>query len=581
MHLAHSELISRDLLPRIHDVHAAIHRVHVEDDFPTESVYTKFVRALIRLDSDKSIVGALQIDTVVVRNFSILKDAWALSPHSYIYTVLSRLSKQAGLLRYLGLSASCEHVKSAVIFDCFLADFSESIAPCIESLLLPANLDCLVSFVRVVNNRDLELLGGYMKQLQFLVKSHVKDVASRIVLQAKDANSDLVQPFIDYALGLSWSHSTDFSFRSLIESALQQALSLRSTAHFAIASLSRFCDSAIRAADGSNDNLEKPADTATLFYSYLPAKDEFLSSYERDVSKRMLLRKSPPNIDAEKLFIHEFWTKSGNNMSFARLNGIIADVELSRDLYHHMHLDASPDIDFTAMLLNRNNWPEIPKINPDEFYLPPSLTNVLSEFTALYQLQSERRKMQKLDWSNYALHEITVKASFAKGTKELVLNALQAAVLFQFEDEVERTPLDIQSSLNIDDVLLKRIVSTLASPRYPILIDDGDIIKYNTGFSNSSKKIRIPMAREKAGLTIEEGPKQLKRTRDDEIKAAVTRVMKSEKEMVYTELLGHMLNMLESRGVVLIDQLKRNIEYLISAEYISRDHDGETLRYVA
>lgn len=582
-------LVTRDLftdeatslLPKLCHFHASLHlRLIQNNSDDLSSLYQSFVQKLESLDFDHIVSNAIQYQDVYRKNFRSLSSDLAETPSTYIVTVLDRLVMQIDLMKRLKMHQIFYKVKKGIIFDSLLHDLASCVLPSIDNLY--NNPKHLLTFIRIVNSADKELNGGYMKQYRYLLENHIKDLASSIINQSKQDNDNLVEPLLQYWQSLvdteDDSFTEEISMASIYNSGVTKALGSKTTGNYALIKLSKFCDGFVRNKDTA---FESGLKQALAFFRLLPNKNDFLALYERDLSKRLLLAKAPASIKAERRIIKNFLVEIGDDGESNHLHAMLQGVADSREAYLHLQLQSATNIDFNAIVLKKSDWPEIPRLNSEGFQLPPALNEILGEFTALYQLQSLKRELHKLDWSNLALHQVTLQTQFDQGPKDLLLNCLQASVLLQLNDTPEKSFQEIQQSLNVDDKLLKRVVKSLSSDKYPILKIAENRVIFNLGFSDKSSKIRVPMARDKEGFTVEESIRDIQRNRDNEIRAAVTRTLKLEKEVLYPELLGNMLKLLEPRGEVLIDQLKRNIEYLITAEYISRDSDGQTLRYIA
>lgn len=343
---------------------------------------------------------------------------------------------------------------------------------------------------------------------------------------------------------------------------------------YVLSQLSKFCDSIMKTY--SSGEFQKQLDDAIVYFKLIPNKKDFFVLYERDVSKRALLGRNF-NLAAEEKLLSEFLSVVGEGDETMNLVAMMRDLKTSSVKYSGLHLDLCPLVELNALVLELKFWPEIPK-QGSSVVLPPALTDILSEFTAKYASESEKLRLHVLDWSNYSLHQLTINVEFNAGTKELAMTLIQASVLMLFQDDVSMTIGELASATNMEEKLVKRIVASFTSEKYPILLADGQSYRFNENFTDKQSKIRIPLGRDKEASVVDEAQRKLNRNRTSEIRAATVRIMKQAGTLEYPQLLARVTNELPVPAPV--HDLKEQIEYLITNEFLKRGSHGESLHYI-
>lgn len=355
---------------------------------------------------------------------------------------------------------------------------------------------------------------------------------------------------------------------------------------FIMQQLCKFCDLHLRSSNLSKSS-EFIKSFATIFKS-LGNKTDFLTLYKRDLSKRLLLNRYR-DLELEKAMINECARHVGDDDSIVELKGMFDDLESSTANYSHVEsIDDQLGIEFNALVLNKKNWPDVPK-NDFELNIPNKLHNVLNEFDSYFKNQGEKAKGKILDWTSYNLHQLVLRASFNRGDKDLVINLLQAVVLLLFETDDRIEFNKIASTTNIEERFLKNVLSSFCTEKYKILIHDPttNTYTYNRFFTDKSDRIKLPLSRDKnaAKKNFNESimsldAEKLSKNRESEFRCTIIKVMKAEEKIMYSDLLAKTISIVEKRSPVTIQDIKKHIEVLINQEYIERQPDGQTLVYI-
>lgn len=552
----------------------------------------QFSSMLVRMNFNNQIKLHVDLLNLIISNYNLLKDSWFKKPETYMHIILTKISREITFFKDCGynkdfLAELLQKLKWALIFQNF------------NTLMK----NCLPFLIRKKHSKQLELLYGYcmnsMEEFQFnsisifvfewgqLVSDSIYDLFDKYNSSLKNIIPSLVElntRYKDIALD-NFQKNELFEFE--VRKSFNKTFNVKKINTFVIVQLCKYCDSFFKNAnkkttkeDGTNLSFTDFQLRVLVIFKSLNNKTDFILQYKKDLSKRLILGKSP-NYILERRLVESFLKLVGEGDETVGLQVMFKDLEISKEKYSLVSLGDN-SVDFTALILEQKHWPEIPKGDCD-IILPPQLSSILDNFTAVYHNSEERLKDHTLDWSHYRLHQLTIIANFDLGLKELDVNLLQAVIILLFNERDRYAFDELMALTNMSEKLLKMILVSLSSDRYKILIQDGFTFTYNSLFSDKSQKIRIPLSKEKDGLpgTFENDvSKTIQRNRDIEFRSALIRVTKNAKQIIYPELVNQAMLMVEKNGPCTIGDLKTNLEYLVENEYVKREVDGKTFSYI-
>ncbi|KAI1775658.1 putative cullulin 3 [Hypoxylon cercidicola] len=360
---------------------------------------------------------------------------------------------------------------------------------------------------------------------------------------------------------------------------------------------------------------------AITLIRYLREKDKFEQYYQKHLARRLLQSKSE-SLEAEQAMISRMKQELGNNFT-TKFEGMFRDMRTSKettDQYRdHIRglgeVDAKR-IDFSINILAGNNWPKEVmgragfrnNSKADPIY-PREIEGLQESF---YKFYTMNRNGRKLTWVGSA-GTADIKCVFPKipgktsgplskeRRYEMSVTTYGMMVIQLFNDVAEDEWLsfeDIQERTNIPQPDLINVLTPLSVIKaYRILLKEpqtkeavkpGDRFAFNREFVSKTVKIKVPAVSAANRLENDEERKETNQKNDETrkyiIDAAIVRIMKQRKELGHSQLVTEVIQVLTSRFKPDVPLIKRQIEALISRDYLERSElaDGSpAYQYVA
>lgn len=420
------------------------------------------------------------------------------------------------------------------------------------------------------------------KTVQDIVKDASKDdeMVNRLLEFKAFADTTLKEAFVDPSTKQS---NQDFSY-GLIDAFTKGFKARRNKPAEQIA---KHVDRLMRHGQrGMSDAaFEALLDAALALYRFTDDKDVFRTFYHRALAKRLLLERSASD-DFEKAMLKKL--KEKYDPEFGMGDHMFNDLALSRDImreYHARIRDVSSLQNISVMVLQRSVWPF--HARDTDVDLPSSMQADLDNYTSFYKIKHQGHK---LEW-DHSLGIATVKARFAAGPKDLTVSLYQAVVLLLFNKETEIGYRHILEETRMDDGELRRTLQSLACANKKVLkkrpvgkdVNDTDVFYFNAEFTDPRAKVHINSIQAKE--TAEENQRTQSHIEGDRkhyLDAAIVRIMKAKKELLYELLKNETIDAVKSHFVPQVSVIKDRIDGLVEQEYLRRDEEDRNLYiYVA
>lgn len=195
-----------------------------------------------------------------------------------------------------------------------------------------------------------------------------------------------------------------------------------------------------------------------------------------------------------------------------------------------------------------------------------------------------------LSWQT-SLGNVELRAYFPSRRHELHVSTHQAIILLLFNHHDELSFRQIQEETGLPVSELVRCLKSLACGKYRILckepkgkqVMDTDTFSYHSQFT--CRLVRIKVANVMPEKETEEEKRETHGRVDDDRKpqmeAAIVRIMKARKYLDHNNLVSEVISQLQSHFVPEPVEIKRRIESLIEREFLERDNNQKSYRYIA
>lgn len=315
--------------------------------------------------------------------------------------------------------------------------------------------------------------------------------------------------------------------------------------------------------------LDRQLDQALELFRFIEGKDAFEAFYKKDLARRLLMGRSASQ-DAERNMLTKLRSECGSNFTH-NLEQMFKDQELAKDEMESYRQSSITNqkqkapIDLSVMILSASAWPTYPDTRLN---LPDEVATQIETFDKHYKSKHTGRV---LTWKHSLAH-CSIKASFPKGTKELLVSAFQAVVLMMFNKEPTAgffTYEQISAATGLQGGDLDRTLQSLACGKARVItkhpkgreVNPTDTFTFNQAFSDPKYRVKINQIQLKE--TKEENKATHERIAQDrrfETQAAIVRIMKSRKSMGHAELVAEVINLTKKRGSVEPASIKKEIE---------------------
>ena len=569
-----------------------LHKGREFEDLGDIALASDFSKMLIQLNFKKQIKLRYDLINLILSHYQLLKTCWLQDPETYMHIVLSKTSKEITFYKDSGfdnnfLKDLFRGLKWTLVF----SDFGMIVKNCLPFLIKDENktqLNLIYTYSGdALEDYNLDAMALFSHEWGEYIFAELSNLVEEF--EEKGKHENIVIPVVNlYSIfenitetRLKRNEALDFEIRR----SFQKVFNEKQANKVILVQLSKYCDNFLKnyskkspREDVSYVTFDKFLRDVMIILKALNNKSTFVTIYKKDLSKRLLISKSS-NINMEKKVVDTFLELVGDNDEINALQIMLRDIEISREKF--TLLPIYPDAQFSALILEKKVWPEIPK-SDDKITLPPIFAGTLSKFTKLYHEQEQRNKNRLLDWENYALHQVVISAQFDAGEKELHVNLLQATVLLAFLEKDFYEFEDLKRTLNISDKLLKKVLASFTTERYPVLLKEESLYVFNRKLSEKAKRIKLPLSRDKdsTSSTHENTNMLVQKNRSVEFRSAIIRAIKPVKKISFAELLKQTFDMVSVRELCDIADLKTNLEWLIENDYIKREAGGDTLTYL-
>jgi cullin 3 len=318
-------------------------------------------------------------------------------------------------------------------------------------------------------------------------------------------------------------------------------------------------------------------------------KDMFFEYYKKHFAMRLLGARDNLNKDSELIFLAMLKERVGVHQAH-HLEKMFKDIEIStdmldafkREMKHKAWPPGPPLIDLAeTVVVTVGHWP---KGYTAQGAQPRELLPTCEAFKEFYVKQHSGRRL------NWDMSKGRAEVEFR--SYKLEVSTYQMCILLAVQEQRQMGVKQLQESLNLDDRTMKRHLHPLCTKDKrknafnELLSHDKDTNTVQVNGSFKSKTKKPSFMPEGAGPADDKAAQQdnadIQEKRKFEMRAALVRVMKSEKTVTSQQCMSKAIAQLSQRFQPQPRDMKQQIERLIEQEFFKRDDsDRNILVYLA
>ncbi|KAL0221874.1 hypothetical protein RCL1_001728 [Eukaryota sp. TZLM3-RCL] len=320
-------------------------------------------------------------------------------------------------------------------------------------------------------------------------------------------------------------------------------------------------------------------------------KVAFEQSYKAFLADRLLFRQS--NIDNEQEIISLFKNEIGSQVA-QTFNSMINDIQTSQEVLLDFQLRTTRNLEFNfaPTIVATGRWP-YPSFST-VFFLPDQLKTAVDAYKEFYLSKFGSRKLNfqpnlgtvdlefrpRAATDGHGVYIFNVTTSMA-----LILLLFNNANTKTFKSILEETGLPQDEArvclqpLLASSILLKK-KDAIVDPRNPVF-GDNFVFALNIKFKNERVRLTLHRFRlPESTKTLQE--RELSESRNQEVDAAIVRILKGAQSISHRELQQSVIQALLLRFEPTVELIKRRIEHLMETGYMERSPDDRnTYLYIA
>jgi cullin 4 len=304
-----------------------------------------------------------------------------------------------------------------------------------------------------------------------------------------------------------------------------------------------FVDKLLKTSKLSESQVEDQLNSCLALFRMVQGKDIFEAFYGKTLAKRLLLNKSA-SVDSEKSMLVKLRSECGGGFT-SKLEGMFKDIDLSKDimtsfLSNQKIQENLTEMEIVVSVLTMGYWPTYPVV---ELVLPPVFVRYQKVFEDFFLSKHSGRR---LTWIT-SLGHCLIHYRYEKINKELVVSLFQTVVLLLFNGRNTLTTKDIEEQTHLSAQDLERTLQSLALAKVKLLkknphtknVLPTDTWTLNPDFSHQQRRIVVNQIQaQESKEEIENTTERVFEDRQYQIDCALVRIMKSEKQLMYKNLVA-------------------------------------------
>ncbi|XP_037276310.2 cullin-3-like [Rhipicephalus microplus] len=378
--------------------------------------------------------------------------------------------------------------------------------------------------------------------------------------------------------------------------------------------LSAFVDDMMRKGirNMTKGETEQLLDKVMAIFRSLQEKDLFERYYKQHLAKRLLLNKSASD-EVERKIVAKLRNECGCLFT-SKMDAMFKDMHVSSNTMQQFREAVSScrvdlhGVDLSVRVLTTGFWPLAAATQ--QIRIPVAPWSAYQVFQRFYLAKHNGRQLTlqpHLGWADmsavfYGPAENEPSTSQAASTSSgkvqprtyvIQVTTYQMCVLMLFNRYDAISCQDIASETNIPETSLVRALNSMCMGKAsePLLtktpatneIENDHIFAVNEAFTSGLQKVKIESTSSKkiAALKKDEPVVNLDEDRRYELEAAIVRIMKARKTLLYEDLLVEVTKSLQTRYTPSPAAFRKRVDALVEREYLEKaSEDPEVYNYI-
>ncbi|KAL7670226.1 hypothetical protein ACOME3_005166 [Neoechinorhynchus agilis] len=322
------------------------------------------------------------------------------------------------------------------------------------------------------------------------------------------------------------------------------------------------------------EQISDDIDRSCELFKYLEEKDEFVDTYKRYLSVRLIQNLSTGN-DIERRIIDFLREQCGRDY-VSHLSTMIVDVDKSRELMTKF-TPTDRSFDFETKVLRTTFWPFE---GSEENLCLHDGNNLIAQFERFYK---DKHTSRKLVWS-HKCSTVDLKANFPSGSYIFLVNHYQFAILTVLDahGKVKLAKLKELSGVEKEKEFSQNM---RVLQKFKVVIMKDDCVQMNNEFQSSHIRLKlhscVPYFETRRGkATTDNTDHPLEDSRKNFCMAAITRMLKQKKKLSKKDLYDMVCRDGQLSFLPTDRLFDQSLDYLASNQMI-KVHESGDLEYLA
>jgi len=328
-----------------------------------------------------------------------------------------------------------------------------------------------------------------------------------------------------------------------------------------------------------------------MIYGYFRDKDVFEREYQHYLAHRLLNNTSADDAMEQKM-IGLLKNECGYHWA-QKLEDMFKDIQTSREVMKDFKrtVGSSSEFQLDVNICEFSKWPDsIDQKKMSGIRPPVEMAETELRLKEFYESRHNGRKFF-IRWDKGG-GECMVTFNRKKNDRRLLVfsSTYQMMIMLCFNEKAPSgKPIwkfaELKDRLGISEEELEAALFPLVHPKLGVLqkkpktssFEADHMVRLNGKFKNPQKRIVVPTKKPEKQKNKYVIPQEILKQRQNQMDAAIVRIMKARRTLHTSELQGEVIQQLIARFQPESRSIKKRIEVLISQDYLERDEDDRNI----